>query len=513
MTSPVCIVGATGQLGYGLALRLGHAGTPIVIGSRDAGRAQDAASRATTAVPHGTFSGAENPDAVRDCEIVILSVPFASQADTLKAIKESLTPDQLVIDATVPLATAVGGKPTRTIAVWQGSAAEQAQEMVPEGVRVVSAFQTVSAETLTDLDHPLDEDVLVCGDRRADKDRAAGDGPDRRDADAVADLDQHPQQGPRRDPDHRTLRVTTGPVVVLAGGTGGAKLARGMLDVAGDELVVIANTGDDVEIYGAYVSPDPDLVTYWLADRIDARGWGLEGDTFAVMDGLRALGEEIWFNLGDRDLASGVHRARRLAEGARLTEAQQEIATALGLGARVLPMSDRPVRTRVLADDRWWPLQEFMIRRRGEGPIQDIEFRHAAAGTATPEVIEALATARAIVIGPSNPIISVGPILAIPGIADAIRDGTAPVVAVSPLVQGAVLKGPTAACLQWAGHRLDSDGIVAAYAGLIDGLVADTPPDDAELPTLQTDVLLDTPQRRRAVAEATLTYALGLASV
>jgi hypothetical protein len=172
MTSPVCIVGATGQLGYGLALRLGHAGTPIVIGSRDAGRAQDAASRATAAVPSGTFSGAENPDAVRDCEIVILSVPFASQADTLKAIKESLTPDQLVIDATVPLATAVGGKPTRTIAVWQGSAAEQAQEMVPEGVRVVSAFQTVSAETLTDLDHPLDEDVLVCGDRRADKDRA-----------------------------------------------------------------------------------------------------------------------------------------------------------------------------------------------------------------------------------------------------------------------------------------------------------------------------------------------------
>jgi LPPG:FO 2-phospho-L-lactate transferase len=298
--------------------------------------------------------------------------------------------------------------------------------------------------------------------------------------------------------------------VVLAGGTGGAKLARGMLDVVGDELVVVANTGDDIEIYGAYVSPDPDLVSFWLTDRIDARGWGLDGDTFAVMDGLRELGEEIWFHLGDRDLAYGLRRARRLAEGARLTDVQQELTDALGLGARVLPMSDRPVRTRVLTAERWWPLQEFMIRRRGEGPIQDVDVRHARAATPTPEVLTAIDDARAIVIGPSNPVISIGPILAVDGIADAIRSSPAPVVAVSPLVHGAVLKGPTAACLHWAGHSLDSDGIAAAYAGLIDGLVADAPPDGAQLPTLQTDVLLDTPQRRREVAEATLRFALGL---
>ena len=117
------------------------------------------------------------------------------------------------------------------------------------------------------------------------------------------------------------------PVVVLAGGTGGAKLARGMLDVVGDDLVVVANTGDDVEIYGAYVSPDPDLVTFWLADRIDARGWGLEGDTFMVMDGLRELGAEVWFNLGDRDLAVGLERARALDAGVRLTDAQAAIVT------------------------------------------------------------------------------------------------------------------------------------------------------------------------------------------
>ena len=136
---------------------------------------------------------------------------------------------------------------------------------------------------------------------------------------------------------------------MLAGGTGGAKLARGMLDIAGDALTVIANTGDDVEIHGAHVSPDPDLVTFWLADRIDARGWGLAGDTFAVMDALRALGDDVWFALGDRDLALGLRRARRLAEGASLTEVCAETCAAYGVVARVLPMSDAPVRTRVLA--------------------------------------------------------------------------------------------------------------------------------------------------------------------
>src|SRR3712207_6003974 len=138
-----------------------------------------------------------------------------------------------------------------------------------------------------------------------------------------------------------------------------------MLDVAGEDLVVVANTGDDVEIHGGHVSPDPDLVTFWLADRIDERGWGLAGDTFAVMDGLRELGEEVWFNLGDRDLALCLRRARRLAEGARLKEAIDEARRAYGVRARVLPMSDDPVRTWVRAGGRWWPFQDFMIRNGG----------------------------------------------------------------------------------------------------------------------------------------------------
>jgi 8-hydroxy-5-deazaflavin:NADPH oxidoreductase len=171
MSTPVCVVGGTGALGFGLAMRLGRVGVPVVIGSRDPGRAHAAAARARSHVPEGAFSGAGNAEAVTEAEIVILSVPFRSQSETLTNLKPALRPEQLVVDATVPLAAAVSGKATRTLGVWQGSAAQQAQEMVPDGVTVVSAFHTVSAALLTDLDHPLDEDVLVCGDRRADKAR------------------------------------------------------------------------------------------------------------------------------------------------------------------------------------------------------------------------------------------------------------------------------------------------------------------------------------------------------
>ncbi|MDX6671379.1 MAG: 2-phospho-L-lactate transferase [Solirubrobacteraceae bacterium] len=299
-----------------------------------------------------------------------------------------------------------------------------------------------------------------------------------------------------------------GPVVVLAGGTGGAKLARGMLDVVGEDLVVVANTADDIEIYGAHVSPDPDLVLWWLADRIDERGWGLRGDTFEVMDGLRELGEEVWFHLGDRDLAACMLRRRRLDEGARLTEAVDELRRALGLATRVLPMSDDPVRTRVRHAGRWWPLQEYLIRAGGGSPVDGVEYEGAAAARPSPEGLAALAGARAVVIGPSNPVISIGPILAVPGMRDAIAASPAPVVAVSPLVGGEVLKGPTAAFMEWAGRPLDADGIAASYDGLVDGLVADDRTN--ALPTLQTDMLMDGEAGRRRLAQETLRFAEAL---
>jgi 8-hydroxy-5-deazaflavin:NADPH oxidoreductase len=169
LAAPVSIIGASGALGFGLAVRWGRAGIPVVVGSRDAGRAEEAARRAQAAVPDGDFSGAENADAAARAEIVVLTVPFRSQSETLTNLKGVLREGQLVVDTTVPLAAAVSGKATRTLGVWQGSAAEQAAEMVPEGVRVVSALHTVSAALLTDLDRALDEDVLVCGDRKADR--------------------------------------------------------------------------------------------------------------------------------------------------------------------------------------------------------------------------------------------------------------------------------------------------------------------------------------------------------
>jgi LPPG:FO 2-phospho-L-lactate transferase len=298
-------------------------------------------------------------------------------------------------------------------------------------------------------------------------------------------------------------------VVLLAGGTGAAKLARGLLDAVGDELTVIANTGDDIEIHGGHVSPDPDLVTFWLADAIDERGWGLAGDTFAAMDEMRALGGDVWFSLGDRDLGICLHRAARLATGATLTEVADELRRRFGIAARVLPMSDQPVRTQIRARDAWHPFQHFMIRESAQGPVDDVHFNLAGRSAPTAEVLDAIATARAIVIGPSNPVISIGPILALPGMREALAEARAPVVAVSPLVRGAVLKGPTDVFMAWAGHPLSSDGIAAHYAGLIDGLVADAPA--AGVPTRVCDVELGDPPQRLAVAHATLEHAAALA--
>lgn len=305
----------------------------------------------------------------------------------------------------------------------------------------------------------------------------------------------------------------SGSVVALTGGTGGAKLAAGLAAVLErpEELVVVANTGDDVELYGAHVSPDPDLVAFWLAGRIDARGWGLDGDTFHVMDGLRELGVEVWFNLGDRDLAYGIERARRLAAGERLTDAIGDLARALGIRSRLLPMSDDPVRTFVRAQGREWPFQEFMIVGRAAGPVEGLEFRGAQEARATEEVIDAIATARAVVIGPSNPLLSIGPILAVPGIRQALLDTPAPVVAVSPIVGGQVVKGPTAAFMEWAGRPLSASGVAAQYGDVLDGIVADEPLDPAHAPpglALHTaELMMGDASGRAALARETLAFA------
>jgi len=299
-------------------------------------------------------------------------------------------------------------------------------------------------------------------------------------------------------------------VVILAGGTGGAKLAAGMLDIVGPaELTVVANTADDVEVYAAHVSPDPDLVTWWLAGLIDERGWGIWGDTFHVMEAYESAGRDAWFRLGDRDLAYCLMRTEALRAGRRLTEAHAEVVRAAGVDARVLPMSDDPVRTHVRVGHDWRPFQEYMIVDRAEPEIEGLAFRGIQDAQPSPEVLEAVAAADVIVIGPSNPIISIRPILNLPGLRKAIADAPAPVVAVSPFVGGQAIKGPSEKFMEFAGLPLGVEGALAAYAGVIDGLVSDDAPETADprVPVHVADTLMSDEASRRRVAEATLEFA------
>ncbi len=286
-------------------------------------------------------------------------------------------------------------------------------------------------------------------------------------------------------------------MVTLSGGTGGAKLARGLLDVS-DELAVIANSADDLDVYGVHVAPDPDLVTYWLADAIDERGYGLRGDSWRVMEALEAAGEPTWFRLGDRDLAMCLLRTQRLRDGARMTEAHAAVVEALGVPARVLPMCDEPVQTWVRHRGRVMPFQEYMIVEQAAAPVEDVELRGIERARPSGDVLGVLAEAELIVIGPSNPVISIGPMLGLAGMREALAGAPAPVLAVSPFVGGRSLKGPTEHFCAWAGIERNAGGIARAYAGVIDAIVAD---EEVEgLPCLTTDTLLDTPERRLRLA-------------
>jgi LPPG:FO 2-phospho-L-lactate transferase len=298
--------------------------------------------------------------------------------------------------------------------------------------------------------------------------------------------------------------------VVLAGGTGGAKLAAGLYDLLGGDLTVIANTGDDVEVHGVHVSPDPDLVTYRLAGMLDERGWGIEGDTWKVMEAFEAAGRPTWFRLGDRDLALCLVRTDLLRRGTRLTEAHAAVVDACGVTARVLPPSDDPVRTHVRSRGAWIEFQRFMIVEQAAAPIEAVELRGAQAATPSPDALEAIAAAETIVIGPSNPVISIGPILAVPGIRGALADARAPVVAVSPFVAGRAVKGPTEAFMEHAGYERSAAGIAAAYAGLLDAIVCDEPTGGPALPVHTTDTLMSDGAAARRVAAETLHFAANL---
>lgn len=275
-------------------------------------------------------------------------------------------------------------------------------------------------------------------------------------------------------------------VTALAGGVGGAKLLVGLDRVLDSgELTTIVNTGDDAIFYGMHVSPDVDIVTYWLAGIADTeRGWGVRGDTFTVVDSLETLGSASWFRLGDRDMATCLYRTRRLAEGLTLSAVTDEIRSALGVRARVLPMSDDEVRTIIdCVDGRTLEFQEWFVRERCYPDVAGVGWRGLADAKPGPAVIDSIETADAVVVCPSNPVVSIGPIVALPGVRDALRAHRR-VIAVSPLINGVPLKGPADKLLAADGDEVSARGVASRYSDWCDVFVIDerdeTAADDIE---------------------------------
>ena len=266
-------------------------------------------------------------------------------------------------------------------------------------------------------------------------------------------------------------------VVALSGGIGGAKLALGLKRIlAPDSLTVIANTADDFEHIGLSVSPDIDTLVYTLANLSNTElGWGRAGETWTFMDAMKLLGGETWFNLGDGDLAMHVQRTYRLNKGDSLTAITGDVCKALNVGARILPMSDQPVRTQLRADEGWLDFQDYFVGRQSEPVIHELRYTGIEAAQAAPDVIDAIRSTNttAIVICPSNPLISIEPILAIAGIRDAIADASAPAIAISPIIDGNAVKGPTAKMLRELGHEATAATVLGRYEGLLDAYIAD----------------------------------------
>ena len=287
-------------------------------------------------------------------------------------------------------------------------------------------------------------------------------------------------------------------VTALAGGVGGAKLLVGLQRVVRADLTAVVNTGDDSVIYGVHVAPDLDIVTYWLAGLADrTRGWGIEDDTFEVIAGLSALGRETWFSLGDRDFATCLHRTERIRGGATLSEVTNEIAGGLGVEARLLPMTNDPVATRIdTADGRTLEFQEYFVKERCEPEVREVRFAGMSDATPAPGVLEAIDRADVVVLCPSNPLLSIGPILGLPGLRPALREHPK-VIAVSPIVRGAALKGPADRILESTGHGATASAVARMYEDFVDIFVLDSTDDEeaakveaAGITPLLTDIVM-----------------------
>lgn len=314
-------------------------------------------------------------------------------------------------------------------------------------------------------------------------------------------------------------------VVCLAGGVGGAKLAEGLQQaLAPGELTVIVNSGDDLERHSLTICPDQDTVMYTLAGIAGPEGWGLAGDTWQVIGALARLGEGTWFRLGDGDIATHLYRTERLRRGERPTEVAVALGRALGVPSRVLPMADEPVRTRVRTDGGWLDFQDYFVRLHQEPDVLEVRFEGAEQAAVSPEVRDAIRSAEAIVVAPSNPIVSIGPILAVPGLLEEIaaaRQRGVPSIAVSGIVGGKALRGPADRMLASLGEEPSALGVARRYvaAGLLDAFVLDRQDERlaAEVRALglrvaATDTVMTDIESRASLARETLSAAEGATS-
>ncbi len=265
-------------------------------------------------------------------------------------------------------------------------------------------------------------------------------------------------------------------IVALAGGVGAAKFLRGLVRVMPpEELTIISNTGDDIELFGLHISPDIDIVAYTLSGLVaEERGWGIQDDTFNSLAMMQRYGERTWFNLGDRDLATHILRTQWLRAGSGLSEITAQLCASLGLATRILPMCDQPVPSMIRTPAGLFHFQEYLIQRGGQEEVLEVIYQGVEHATPAPGVCEALAQAEAILFCPSNPIISIGTILAVPGMSAAIRHSPAPVVAISPIIQGATLKGPADKMLRGLGLEVSAYGVAQYYGDLLDAFIIDT---------------------------------------
>ncbi len=302
-------------------------------------------------------------------------------------------------------------------------------------------------------------------------------------------------------------------IVVITGGTGGAKFVQGVQScVPAEELVCVVNTGDDLQWWGLHVSPDLDSITYALAGLLSKeRGWGVEGDTFECLAVMKRLGAPGWFQLGDRDLALHLTRTQMLREGKTLSEATAAIAASFGIGARILPMSDARVETRIATDHRELSFQEYFVRERYQVAAYAVRFDGASTAKAAPGVVEAILSADAVLLAPSNPITSIGPILAIPAIQQALQATAAPVGAVSPIVGGAAVSGPAGELMAVRGLEVSPLGIVAAYRDFLHVLIMDerdaalaADVQKAGVQALCTNTIMKSAEDKKVLAAATL---------